>query len=256
MSNYSIIFDKCQQYVEQNLTGLFARKEGEGESRYGVAEQSVIFRSCYPGSSISCDSGYEERTAYLDEYLQIMVEYREDEQNYYCELCNNMCEEGDAQNSRYLRGDFSQKNDADCDACTDECEKIENMEENGYIDATNFITCQKIACNDKDTLYAGPICSDGSKLKIGVFEDEDCMVLDKSKRVNDYVTDENGYAFKLSHTLLKQTYDDTTPITCTQINKEKNGFSYSNEDTTASETKNVCKNLYQAATRYEQAQMN
>jgi len=260
ISNYSIIFDKCQ-YVDKYTSdldldpGLSARKEGEGGKKYSGAEQFVTFRLCPPGYT-TCDNDYEERMAYLDEFLQITIEYYRDEQNYYCELCNKICAGGDAYNSRYLRGNFSENFNVDCDTCTDQCEKIETMEENGYVDATNFISCQQIVGDDNGPLYAGPMCSGGSKLKIGVFEDEDCMFLNRSKRVEDYITDENGHAFKLSHALLKKTYDTTVPIACEKIDEEKNGTSYRHEYSPATDTKEICTKLYKAATRYGQAQMN
>ena len=52
------------------------------------------------------------------------------------------------------------------------------MQDNGYVDAAEFIECQMVydpEDDDKATLYAGPMCaSSGSKIKIGVFTDENC----------------------------------------------------------------------------------
>jgi len=62
-------------------------------------------------------------------------------------------------------------------------EDYENMEDNGYVDVTEFLGCQLIYDPEDDdddgeaALYAGPMCtSSGSKIKIGVFYDEDCNV--------------------------------------------------------------------------------
>ena len=95
------------------------------------------------------------------------------------------------------------------------CEKIANREDNNYIDATYFINCERIVDegDDQVALYAGPMCgSQGSKIKTGVSEDEDCVFLNGDHDVEDYLADEDGYGLKLSHALLKTTYDNSDPI--------------------------------------------
>jgi len=103
-----------------------------------------------------------------------------------------------------------------CYECVNTCEKIENMEENGYIDATEFIECQMIYDpEDSIPLYAGPICaSGGQKIKIGVFLDEYCTRLSPYADVDDYLMDNDGYMMKLSHALLKQTYATYVSTSC------------------------------------------
>jgi hypothetical protein len=87
------------------------------------------------------------------------------------------------------------------------------MATNGYVDATTFLQCQMIFDPDDDTaasLYAGIVCtSNGGKVKIGVFTDQYCTSLDSSKNVDDYLVDNDGYNMKLSHAVLKTTYDKT-----------------------------------------------
>ena len=46
----------------------------------------------------------------------------------------------------------------------------------------------------------------GSRIKIGVFLDEDCSVHAESQDVEDYLKDDDGYPMKLSYHLLKQTF--------------------------------------------------
>lgn len=56
----------------------------------------------------------------------------------------------------------------DCgDICRGECERIVNMQENGYVDAAEFLECQMMYEDDvKSGLYAGPICAnEGSTIK-------------------------------------------------------------------------------------------
>merc|ERR1711862_994874 len=144
---------------------------------------------------------YGEYAVDLQEYLEATVEYQQEVQEEMCQACEEYYEnqaaeeeeeeaeeEGDEEEGD---GDERRKNrrlvDVDYDSCYEECQKIENMEENGYVDATNFLECQMIyeAEDDgKSALYAGPICSSGgSKIKIGVFEDEECNTPDSSKDV-------------------------------------------------------------------------
>ena len=143
--------------------------------------------------------------------------------------------------------------DVDCDTCWEECQKIENMEENGYIDATEFLECAMVydpEDDNKEALYAGPICaSSGTKIKIGIFKDEDCMYLDSSKDVDDYLVDGDGVAMKLSHALLKSTYTDTC-ISCMEPqDADDNDGGDDAED--ADEVIEMCEALYDESAKCE-----
>ena len=102
----------------------------------------------------------------------------------------------------------------ECDACINNCERVAQMEENGYIDATNFIYCQMIydgRFKNEESLYAGPICKNtnaGSRVNIGVFRDEECFVYDPMESFENYLHDEKGNGLKLSHGILKKTYQN------------------------------------------------
>ena len=93
-----------------------------------------------------------------------------------CELRNKSYTKGGLNASMHL-GLRSLRKRLDCDTCTKNCEKIENMENYGYIDATAFINCKEIVGNDDTPLYAGPVCggNQGSRITINVFEDEDAQ---------------------------------------------------------------------------------
>jgi len=170
-----------------------------------------------------------------------------------CNECGNnddQAQQGDdAQNNGGRRLDYY---NVDCDSCYDECYKIENMEANGYVDATEFLECQMIYDPEDDgysALYAGPICaSSGTKVKIGVFSDEDCLTLDASKDVDDYLQGDNGQ-MKLSHALLKSTYTNTC-ISCLEPQDEDdNNQGNDNED--EDKVIEMCEQLYDASAKCE-----
>mmetsp|Transcript_19894 Transcript_19894/g.23768 ORF Transcript_19894/g.23768 Transcript_19894/m.23768 type:complete len:291 (-) Transcript_19894:174-1046(-) len=233
ISNYSIIYEKCE-----NADTVFGDQGTEGNSTVVSLEPLVKFRLC-PSGFDSCDD--QEHKMNMDEYLTISVKYKQKEQDNYCMVCEAKCTEGDT-SRRHLELQYSQQSNIYCDSCVDDCEKIEEMEDNGYIDAKNFIECLQIVA-DENPLYAGPVCAghQGSKIKIGVFIDADCMSLDTSKDVEDYLGDSDGNSFKLSHALLKQTYNKSAPIICEQVDEED---------------KEVCTNLNDAANRYAKRHPN
>lgn len=262
---YSIKFEKCQ-FVKAFNDELAE----EGADTVLATQRFVVFRLCSSSSS-SCNYGYGEYMITLEEYLESTVEYRTEQQEEMCNTCDEYCaaddqaangddanadadeeDEADEEDAEEDGGDerrlFSRKLDVDCDTCVTDCEKIENMEENFYIDATNFVNCVQIQEEGDDgsvALYAGPMCSSqGSKIKIGVFEDEDCMFLDTSKDVENYIADGNGYSLRLSHALLKTTYDNSEPISCLA---EPDG----DDDQAEAQTTEVCAELYQEAAKCE-----
>jgi len=181
----------------------------------------------------------------------------EEENDYYEEDAEEEEEEEDeGDDERRLRR-FKRKLEgaadgyySDCTTCVDDCAKIDAMEENYYLDASNFIACQVVAGDDDDgggaQLYGGPMCgSQGTKIKIGVFTDEDCMFLDSSLDVEDYLADENGNQMKLSHALLKTTYDNSDPISCLDDEADQDDANY------YAQTREICRNLYDGAGKCE-----
>jgi len=272
LSSYYIRFEKCQ--FVKTFSDESASKEvtGRDPREYDtvlVDEKFVIFRLC-PDID-NCDDieygddggngGYGEYMIDMETYLLTTVEYKQEKQEEMCEKCDEKCndyyDDDDYDGHRNLV-DSEVVLDVTCSECVFMCEKIGKMEENFYVDATYFITCEEIVeeTDEQPALYAGPMCStQGSKIKIGVFSDEDCTFLNSDKDVDDYLADENGYALKLSHALLKQTYDNNEPIFC--------GGRYNNngDDTEAAEidlseyydreTKDVCMELYDAAAKCE-----
>ena len=253
ISGYSLKFEKCQ-FVK----GWSQDLAEEGADSVLLTSRFVIFRLCPSGSCKSCNYNYGEYMVDMDTYLEETVGYRQEEQEEMCETCQEQCNyQGDdaagddaaeEEEEQEDEGDDQRRLDesVDCDSCSTACMKIEGMEDNNYLDATNFIQCQEIseATDDTAALYAGPICaSSGAKIKIGVFTDEDCLYLDSSKDVENYLTDDDGYGMKLSHALLKTTYDSSDCISCIQ--------DAGDDDQAGYETKEVCGDLYEAAAKCE-----
>ena len=260
LTSYSLKFEKCQ-FVKSYSQDLAE----EGADSILATDRFVVFRLC-PGSCKSCNSNYGEYVVDMETYLESTVEYFSTAQEEYCEECQETCNYQGDDNANQNQGDDQQQqqgddqqdngdgrklayyaNSIDCSTCSTECSKIDSMEDNNYLDATNFINCQQIAEEDNygnSALYAGPMCaSSGSKIKIGVFSDEDCFFLDTSKDVDSYLTNENGQGVKLSHQLLKKVYDSSTDcISCAGDAADDNGNA---------ENLDVCEELYEGAGKCE-----
>merc|ERR1719343_543566 len=191
-----------------------------------------------------------------------MEDYQKEMQEEMCNACqecnnwedNEEEEEADDEGRRRRLQNYS----VDCDSCYDECMKIENMEDNGYIDATEFLDCQMVYDPEDDgkgALYAGPMCaSSGSKIKIGLFTDEECNVPDSEKDVDDYLMDGDGVSMKLSHALLKTVYSSEC-ISCEKPQEEdeneNDDGANEEEEEKEPEVLEMCEQLYDAAAKCE-----
>jgi hypothetical protein len=259
ISSYAVKFEQCQ------FVKTYSDEVAEDEDLDTVLETQrfAIFRLCPTensyGGTMTCDScnyNYGEYLVDLDTYLQSTVEYYQQEQENMCQACDENCQNDDQQQQQQQDGDDA--NDGgrklqnyDCTSCVEECYKIENMENNGYIDATNFLECQMIYDPEDDggdALYAGPMCASyGTKIKIGVFKDEFCSVYDSSKEVDDYMIDGDGVQIKLSHALLKNTYATDQCISCKEV--QDNGRKLDQAD--ADQVLDICEALYEEAAKCE-----
>jgi len=182
-----------------------------------------------------------------------------------CQYCEEVCAADDDAARRQLRRLDDLK--VSCDTCVDECAAYEDMEENGYIDATNFIECQQVAEDDDDggnQYFVGALCaSGGSAIKLGVFLDEECSIYDSSLSVEKYLNkdnDNNNGGFTISYDLLKQTYSTASTIPCVEPDwevpeeEDENG----NQDDAAEEEEEeveinqMCMELYEGAAKCEE----
>lgn len=257
LTGYSLKFQKCQ-FVKAYDDEV---AEDEDSKTVLATKRFVIYRLC-PSSSCdsSCSYGYGEYLVDMEEYLEATVDYATEQQENMCDQCEEDCGEyyDDANANQEDSEDEDEDEDEDeseddrrlsssCSECTETCNKIENMEENGYIDATDFVQCEQIQDGDDDSsnLYAGAMCSsNGGKIKIGVFSDEDCMYLESNLDIEDYIADDDGNQFKLSHALLKTTYDSDSCISCLMENDE-------DDDGGDDEVAEVCEQLYEASAKCE-----
>jgi hypothetical protein len=273
---YSVKFEQCQ-FVKSYDSEL---AEDEDSSTVLATKRFVVFRLCPNNSCSSCNYNYGEYLVDLETYLSAAVEYMSDYQEGMCDACDycsngddavaeddgaedNGEDDGEEDNGEDDGGERKLKKstrklqsyNVDCSTCYDDCQKIANMEDNGFYDATNFLECDMIYDPEDDNrqaYYAGPICaSNGSKIKIGVFTDENCMYLDSSKDVDDYLKNDDGNAMKLSHALLKTTYSDTC-ISCMEPadgDDENNDGGDDAED--ADQVIELCETLYDASAKCE-----
>jgi hypothetical protein len=226
----SIVFEKCDAL---ELTGT-------GRLYQSATFQMCPDNACAGGLMFDDDNGGEpclSRTMDLSEYLDVALEYVYNKSERMCDDCRDNCyygcdddgaddsmcsgddrvagddeefsgDDGNAKN--YYYGDRSLEDTSFCEQCMWECPLIKHMEDNYYKDGGMFAECQMLFEGPLFTLYAGPACaSGGSKIKINVFKDEDCLVPDFSKDVEDYLD-----GFKLSHRFLKQTYDKYDCVDC------------------------------------------
>jgi hypothetical protein len=269
LTAYSLKFEQCQ-FVKTYSDDL---ADDEDSTTVLATQRFVIFRLCPEGYCSACNYNYGEYVIDLETYLQSTVQYQQELQEEMCNACEECAQEAEAEEEEAAEEDNgeeaeegedngeerrlakSRRLEVDCSTCYEECQKIENMEENGYVDATNFLECQMIydpEDDGKDALYAGPICASyGTKIKIGVFTDEDCMVVDASKDVEDYLQDGDGYQMKLSHALLKTIYAEDTCISCAEAVEEDANGDDANAEQQYPETNEMCQALYQDAAKCE-----
>jgi len=256
ISSYSLKFQKCQ-FVKAYDDEM---AENEDAGTVLATKHFVIFRLCPSNSCGSCNYGYGEYLVDMEEYLEATIEYAKDKQEEKCDQCEEECdgyygnqnqdddiEQEEGENNE--EGGGRRLSSSNCKECTDTCEKIENMEENGYIDATDFVECQEIQDegDDGSALYAGAMCaSNGSKIKIGVFSDNECRILNSELDVENFLADGDGNQMKLSHALLKTTYESDSCLSCLVENDEDD------DNGKESEVEEVCENLYMSAAKCEE----
>jgi hypothetical protein len=268
ISGYSIKFQKCQ-FVKSYDDDLAMDEESESVL---ATKRFVVFRLCPNHSCSSCNNGYGEYMIDLETYLYATIQYQQEMQQTICNACAQCGNNGDdaVQNQQEDQGQDGEGQDVEgdnrnrmlqdyyvdvnCNTCYSDCVKFENMEAQGFVDASNFIECSLIydpEDDGKSSLYAGPMCaSQGSKINIGVFTDENCYINDSSKTVDDYVVDKDGYPKQLSHVLLKSVYASDSCISCTAPQNQNQNDDGNNQDAGVLE---MCSELYEASAKCEQS---
>ena len=205
-----------------------------------MPQRFVIFRLCPNHSCAYCSEGYGEYIIDLQSYLGYTVQHKQEELENYCQSCEDSCAAAD--DTVYNRKLI------DCDSCYKKCQNIENMEENGYADASEYTRCGKVYENQNTgvSYYAGAVCANsGSRIKVGLFTDENCENYDESAEIDHYLKNNYGYNIRLSYHVLKQTFpDDQCVASCLQ--EDEDGYGYAG-------TAEVCQNLYEGSGKCEKS---
>jgi hypothetical protein len=137
-----------------------------------------------------------------------------------------------------------------CSECEESCYFYENLEGNGYADASNYIECQKLEIQqqqedgeggrrranrraqeeengDAQQLYVGPRCNENGKIVIGVFADERCWK-------PSYEDVESLLGLKLSYHLLNESYAENQGcLSCKEQSDDRNQRDEEDEDEVA-----------------------
>jgi hypothetical protein len=265
IATYAIKFQQCQ-FVKTYNDDL---ADDEDSETVLAIKRFIIFRLCPDDDCSTCSSGFGEYMVDLEAYLTYTTAYYQMYEEAMCEVCDNTCyaeENADGENAdanaeeqaadggerRRLKNDFYFSGEVDCSVCVTECANMANAEALNYIDATNFLECQLIynsGGDDDVSLYAGPFCtSNGAKINIGVFSDENCNNLDSSKKVDDYMM-LNGAQASLNHATLKKTYTNTC-ISCLEPKQEQNNNNGNDADD-ADAVIEVCEQIYKSSAKCE-----
>lgn len=250
LSKYSLHFEKCSTVKHYNVNS----------KNYDVltAKRYVIFRLCPNHACGSCDEKYGEYIIDMETYVDTMLQLKYEKQQEYCNTCdtcntqaaqadNNMGAAYDDQTGQQVN-QYDACSNIDLDSCYSECLNIANMEDNGYVDAADYVGCVKVYENqNKGVAYwAGATCNEGgSHIKIGLFTDEYCTIQDESASPELYMKNNKGYNVRLSYHLLKHVSVNGNSNGCVASCADYgNGNSYG-------ETIEACETLYQSAAKCE-----
>lgn len=195
LSSYSIKFQKCQMVKQYNggEGGGNNKNNKNGVDTILSTKRFVIFRLC-PSGCDSCNYNYGEYIIDMDTYLEASLDFMQEKQEQYCGTCNE-CYEKQANGQMDDDGYAAQCGAVDTSSCYDECQNIENMEANGYVDASEYTGCVKLGevqtddDGENQRFFAGAMCaSSGSRIKIGVFSDEECSQYVEDGDVETYMS--------------------------------------------------------------------
>ena len=241
LSSFSVRFEKCQ-YVKAYDDEL---AEDEDSDTVLAMKHLVVFKLCPSDECGTCDGVHGEYVLGVEDYLESTVEFQKEQFEDMCENCNEMC-----------------NNDGNyCSGCGKLCYQYDNLEANGMVDASEYLECQRLEIENDDDgnddgqgdddaedneLYIGPRCnSDGSKIIIGLFKDEDCW------EPYDEQDPEELLGMKLSYHLLANSYsnDGSVCLGCQETPKEDDQNDEDAQD--KDQVNEMCENLYGAAAKCE-----
>ena len=227
LSQYSVRFEKCQ--FVKTFDDEMAQDEDSDSPL--ATKHFVVYRLCPSDACDSCNQNYGTYVVEVGDYLQYTVEYQAQAFENMCANCEERCNDD---------GSY-------CGGCGKLCYNYNNLELNGYVDASQYSECQQLEYGDDDglQLYIGPMCSsNGQKITIGLFSDENCW---------EPYTDldaESVIGAKLSYHLVSHASTDgeTTCLSCLE-NEEDNDNQQDQAD--YDDVNEMCEGLYNSAAKCE-----
>ncbi|KAL3906699.1 MAG: hypothetical protein SGILL_009168 [Bacillariaceae sp.] len=260
LNDFSLRFDHCQ-YVKMYDDDMAGDEDAETPL---AVRHFVVFRLCPSDECSTCDSSsvYGRYVMEVDEYLQATVQEQANEIESICENCEEACND----------------DGSGCSGCGAFCYKYENLENNGYVDAADYIECQQVEMNgnnngdnnenggedqenddaNQNQLYIGPRCSNnGDRIMLGLFSDEECLTPYTDLDVEDALGSE------VSYQLLSHTYnaDGNNCLSCKEYvydggdddaaNGNNNNQQDGNDQQDADDVNEMCEKVYDEAAKCE-----
>jgi len=225
LSSFSIRFEKCQ--FVKSYDDEFAQ-DADYDSVLAM-KHFVFYKMCPTDECQSCDGVHGEYVADINDYLEKVVEVEQAQFENMCENCNEKC-----------------NNDGDyCSGCGKICYNWQNLENNGYVDASNYIECQQLEKDGDDDggeeMYIGPMCDSQKGIAIGLFSDENCL-----EPISD-VDVESVLGYKLSYhvlsSVMKEENGDQTCLSCLEGND--------NDEDDEDQVNEICEDVYAASAKCE-----
>lgn len=268
LTDYAIHFGFCGDFSDydahlmKDFEQLLVGGGEEGNANRNGHNLFAVFRLCPNTQTFETTSSCQDSENHgdyivsLNDYLHYVVAALLERQENDCHDCYTYCDETNV-------GQLDLAGKVDCSTCYDECQKIDEMEDYGYLDAASMAASNDgclMVCDQKNggctsPLYAGPVCgNDGTKIKMGVFTDEHCLNL-YDKDVEEYLVND-GYHYKLSHALLKQAYQPYHEPVMDCIDHTDASYKSANADNTNNVLRPVmesgyCRDLYDMAGKCE-----
>ena len=242
ISSYSVKFQQCQ--------GVKTPQTDENGVTTIVVKRYALFRLCPGHACSSCHQHYGEYALDLEEYMDILSRYFHETKESMCqtcEKCNSPAGRGKAEAS--LVADFGNN----CNECAEECHMLNQLEEKGYIDATEFRRCSPIYTGPNDEkFYAGPVCTtNGEGVGIGVFTDSYCSIQDTGRNIRDFLQTNDGRHVTLAYSFMKLAYRETC-LSC-QEDRMEGMHDMKEDEQDGDSVKKFCERLYLESDKCEAA---
>jgi hypothetical protein len=260
LSKYSVHFEKCQ-YVKAYDDDL---AEADGSATPLALQHFVVFRLCPTLSCSSCDAdgvNYGKYAVDVETYLTSMVQFQKEAFENKCKACDKKCNGNNNQNNGDDASDDAQLSSY-CTSCSTECNWYNNLQSNGYLDASEYVECAQLAVAQNDdagnaddaaaALYIGPRCTAKGKIVIGLFADNKCHEPVDGQDI------ETLLGAKLSYHMLNNTYsDEGACVSCKEVQDGNanddggNDDAEKNDEEDADNVNEMCENLYNSAAKCE-----